>query len=67
MASFYTRWLNDTRDSQLENGGIPNTSVIAKIAAFPGFNEDALKYSAFADTIKSELSKKFINQETIFR
>ena len=26
MASFYTKWLNDMRDSQLENGGIPNIS-----------------------------------------
>lgn len=26
MASFYTKWLNDMRDSQEENGRIPNTS-----------------------------------------
>lgn len=26
MASFYTKWINDMRDSQEENGRIPNTS-----------------------------------------
>ncbi len=26
MASFYTKWLNDMRDSQYDNGRIPNTS-----------------------------------------
>jgi alpha-L-rhamnosidase len=26
MAPFYTKWLNDMRDSQEENGRIPNTS-----------------------------------------
>jgi alpha-L-rhamnosidase len=28
MASFYTKWLNDMRDSQEENGRIPNTSPV---------------------------------------
>ena len=28
MASFYTKWLNDMRDGQEENGRIPNTSPI---------------------------------------
>ncbi len=28
MASFYTKWLNDMRDSQQENGRIPNTSPV---------------------------------------
>ncbi len=26
MAAFYTKWLNDMRDAQQENGRIPNTS-----------------------------------------
>lgn len=28
MASFYTKWVNDMRDSQQENGRIPNTSPV---------------------------------------
>ncbi len=28
MATFYTKWLNDMRDAQQENGRIPNTSPI---------------------------------------
>jgi alpha-L-rhamnosidase len=28
MASFYTKWINDMRDSQEENGRIPNTSPV---------------------------------------
>jgi alpha-L-rhamnosidase len=28
MVSFYTKWLNDMRDSQEENGRIPNTSPV---------------------------------------
>lgn len=50
MVSTYYYWLN--------------TSVMVKIATVLGFNEDVLKYSALADTIKSELNKKFFNPET---
>ena len=41
-----------------------NTSVMAKIAVVLGHNDDAIKYSALADTIKNELNKKFFNPET---
>jgi alpha-L-rhamnosidase len=41
-----------------------NTSVMSKIASVLGHNDDALKYSALADTIKNEINKKFFDPET---
>ncbi|MBA7523733.1 Alpha-L-rhamnosidase [subsurface metagenome] len=62
---------NDPRDSDGPNRPMVNTyyyylnaSVLAKIAAVLGHNEDALKYSALSDTIKTELNKKFFDPET---
>ena len=52
MVSTYYYWLN--------------TSVMVKIATVLGHDEDALKYSALADTVKNELNKKFFNPETNF-
>jgi len=41
-----------------------NTSLMAKIAKILGHKEDAFKYLALSDTIKSELNKKFFDPET---
>lgn len=41
-----------------------NSVLLSKIATILGEKEDALKYAALADTIKTELNKKFFRPET---
>lgn len=41
-----------------------NCDIMSEIAEVLGENEDAVKYAALADTIKTELNKKFFNPET---
>ncbi len=41
-----------------------DVSLFSRIATILGKNEDAIRYQGLADTIKTELNKKFFNPET---